>query len=186
MTDAIELQLPTHDNDNDNDNDLHPLMNAPTTKSSRQLTLRKNQEFLTDHGVSHNANVMAAQNGIVPPTQAFAIDLTGQVCADQFDGNFQVNSNRSLAAKGEFFARHCAALRGTARHCASSPSFVRRRLTMMWRCRTPTFAPCRWMQPKRCEVRGLSHKDVQRLCNVNCEDEAACAAATCRAQCGRW
>ena len=49
---------------------------------------------------------------------------------------------------------------------------------MMWRWRTATFAPRRWMQPKRLEMRGQPHKQVRRLCNLNFEDEAACAAAT--------
>lgn len=48
--------------------------------------------------------VIAAQNKMVSVTQAFAVDLTGQVCADQFNGEFY----SGLAAQAEF-------LRGAAR-----------------------------------------------------------------------
>ena len=55
-------------------------------------------------------DVIAAQHKMVSVTQAFAIDLTGQVCADQFDGNFY----GGLAAQGEF-------LRGAARSVGGKP-----------------------------------------------------------------
>ena len=42
--------------------------------------------------------VLAAQHKLVSVTQAFAVDLTGQVCADQFNGSFY----GGLAAQGEF------------------------------------------------------------------------------------
>lgn len=48
--------------------------------------------------------VIAAQHRMVSVTQAFAIDLTGQVCVDQLDGDFY----GGLAAQGEF-------LRGASR-----------------------------------------------------------------------
>ena len=54
--------------------------------------------------------VIAAQHKMVSVTQAFAIDLTGQVCADQFHGNFY----GGLAAQGEF-------LRGAARSQGGKP-----------------------------------------------------------------
>ena len=57
-----------------------------------------------------NADVIAAQHKMVSVTQAFAIDLTGQVCADQFNGNFY----GGLAAQGEF-------LRGAARSIGGKP-----------------------------------------------------------------
>ncbi len=53
--------------------------------------------------VGHPATI-AAQHRMVSVTQAFAIDLTGQVCADQSSGEFY----SGLAAQGEF-------LRGAAR-----------------------------------------------------------------------
>lgn len=49
-------------------------------------------------------SVIAAQHRMVSVTQAFAIDLGGQVCADQLDGEFY----SGLAAQGEF-------LRGASR-----------------------------------------------------------------------
>ncbi len=57
-----------------------------------------------------DADVIAAQHKMVSVTQAFAIDLTGQVCADQFNGNFY----GGLAAQGEF-------LRGAARSVGGKP-----------------------------------------------------------------
>jgi acyl-CoA hydrolase/RimJ/RimL family protein N-acetyltransferase len=57
-----------------------------------------------------NADVIAAQHKMVSVTQAFAIDLTGQVCADQFNGNFY----GGLAAQAEF-------LRGAARSVGGKP-----------------------------------------------------------------
>ena len=43
-----------------------------------------------------DADVIASQHKMVSVTQAFAIDLTGQVCADQFNGQFY----GGLAAQG--------------------------------------------------------------------------------------
>jgi len=57
-----------------------------------------------------DADVIAAQHKMVSVTQAFAIDLTGQVCADQFNGQFY----GGLAAHGEF-------LRGAARSIGGKP-----------------------------------------------------------------
>jgi acyl-CoA hydrolase/RimJ/RimL family protein N-acetyltransferase len=57
-----------------------------------------------------DVDVIAAQHKMVSVTQAFAIDLTGQVCADQFNGNFY----GGLAAQGEF-------LRGAARSVGGKP-----------------------------------------------------------------
>jgi acyl-CoA hydrolase/RimJ/RimL family protein N-acetyltransferase len=48
--------------------------------------------------------IIAAQHKMVSVTQALALDLTGQVCSDQFDGEFY----SGVAAQGEF-------LRGAAR-----------------------------------------------------------------------
>ena len=53
---------------------------------------------------------LAAQNKMVSVTQAFAVDLTGQVCADQFGGDFY----SGLAAQGEF-------LRGASRSPGGKP-----------------------------------------------------------------
>ncbi len=39
--------------------------------------------------------VLAAQHKLVSVTQAFAIDLTGQVCADQLDGDFYSGHRRA-------------------------------------------------------------------------------------------
>lgn len=55
-------------------------------------------------------DTIAAQTKMVSVTQAFAIDLTGQVCADQFDGEFY----SGLAVQGEF-------LRGAARSDGGKP-----------------------------------------------------------------
>ena len=53
---------------------------------------------------------IAAQHKMVSVTQAFAVDLTGQVCADQFDGDFY----SGIAAQGEF-------LRGASRSEGGKP-----------------------------------------------------------------
>ncbi len=53
---------------------------------------------------------LASQHKMVSVTQAFAVDLTGQVCADQFDGDFY----SGLAAQGEF-------LRGASRSPGGKP-----------------------------------------------------------------
>jgi RimJ/RimL family protein N-acetyltransferase len=53
---------------------------------------------------------LSAQHKLVSVTQAFAIDLTGQVCSDQFDGEFY----GGLAAQGEF-------LQGAARSPGGKP-----------------------------------------------------------------
>jgi acyl-CoA hydrolase/RimJ/RimL family protein N-acetyltransferase len=53
---------------------------------------------------------IAAQHKMVSVTQAFAVDLTGQVCADQFNGQFY----GGIAAQGEF-------LRGASRSVGGKP-----------------------------------------------------------------
>ena len=53
---------------------------------------------------------LAAQHKLVSVTQAFAIDLSGQVCTDQFDGEFY----GGLSAQGEF-------LRGASRSPGGKP-----------------------------------------------------------------
>ena len=53
---------------------------------------------------------LTVQHKLVSVTQAFAIDLTGQVCSDQFDGEFY----GGLAAQGEF-------LQGAARSPGGKP-----------------------------------------------------------------
>lgn len=53
---------------------------------------------------------LSVQHKLVSVTQAFAIDLTGQVCSDQFDGEFY----GGLAAQGEF-------LQGAARSPGGKP-----------------------------------------------------------------
>ncbi|MBU6260831.1 MAG: GNAT family N-acetyltransferase [Burkholderiales bacterium] len=55
-------------------------------------------------------SVIAAQHRMVSVTQAFAIDLTGQVCADQLDGAYY----SGLAAQAEF-------LRGASRSPGGKP-----------------------------------------------------------------
>jgi len=53
---------------------------------------------------------LAMQHKLVSVTQAFAVDLTGQVCSDQFDGEFY----GGLAAQSEF-------LQGAARSAGGKP-----------------------------------------------------------------
>lgn len=53
---------------------------------------------------------IAAQHKMVSVTQAFALDLTGQVCSDQFDGEFY----SGVAAQGDF-------LRGASRSPGGKP-----------------------------------------------------------------
>jgi len=53
---------------------------------------------------------LSTQHKLVSVTQAFAVDLTGQVCSDQFDGEFY----GGLAAQGEF-------LQGAARSPGGKP-----------------------------------------------------------------
>ena len=55
-------------------------------------------------------STIAAQHKMVSVTQAFAVDLTGQVCADQVDGDFY----SGIAAQGEF-------LRGASRSEGGKP-----------------------------------------------------------------
>ncbi|MDG4552962.1 MAG: GNAT family N-acetyltransferase [Candidatus Competibacter sp.] len=55
-------------------------------------------------------NLIASQYRMVSVSQAFAIDLTGQVCADQFEGEYY----GGVAAQGEF-------LRGAARSPGGKP-----------------------------------------------------------------
>lgn len=56
------------------------------------------------------SGTIAAQRRMVSITQAFAMDLTGQVCADQFEGEYY----GGLAAQGEF-------LSGAARSAGGKP-----------------------------------------------------------------
>ena len=55
-------------------------------------------------------NTIAAQHKMVSVTQAFALDLTGQVCSDQFSGEFYAG----IAAQGDF-------LRGASRSPGGKP-----------------------------------------------------------------
>lgn len=59
---------------------------------------------------------IAAQHRMVSVTQAFAIDLTGQVCADQFDGDWY----GGLAAQGEFLRGASRSEGGKAIICLAS------------------------------------------------------------------
>jgi acyl-CoA hydrolase/predicted N-acetyltransferase YhbS len=65
--------------------------------------------------VAHPATI-AAQHQMVSVTQAFAIDLTGQVCADQLDGEFY----GGIAAQGEFLRGASRSLGGKAIICLAS------------------------------------------------------------------
>ncbi|MCF8210927.1 MAG: GNAT family N-acetyltransferase, partial [Rhodoferax sp.] len=57
-----------------------------------------------------NPITIASQRKMVSVTQAFAVDLTGQVCSDQFEGEFY----SGIAAQGEF-------LRGASRSPGGKP-----------------------------------------------------------------
>jgi acyl-CoA hydrolase/GNAT superfamily N-acetyltransferase len=59
---------------------------------------------------------IAAQHRMVSVTQAFAIDLTGQVCADQLDGEFY----SGIAAQGEFLRGASRSPGGKAIICLAS------------------------------------------------------------------
>ena len=61
-------------------------------------------------------STIAAQHRMVSMTQAFAIDLTGQVCADQLDGEFY----GGIAAQGEFLRGAARSLGGKAIICLAS------------------------------------------------------------------
>ena len=65
--------------------------------------------------VCHPATI-AAQQRMVSVTQAFAIDLTGQVCADQLNGEFY----SGLAAQGEFLRGASRSAGGKAIICLAS------------------------------------------------------------------
>ena len=67
--------------------------------------------------VCHPA-VIAAQYRMVSVTQAFAIDLTGQVCVDQLRGEFYAG----LAAQGEFLRGAARSVGGKAIICLASTS----------------------------------------------------------------
>ena len=60
--------------------------------------------------------VIAAQHRMVSVTQAFAVDLSGQVCADQFDGEFY----GGLAAQAEFLQGASRSAGGKAIICLAS------------------------------------------------------------------
>jgi acyl-CoA hydrolase/GNAT superfamily N-acetyltransferase len=61
-------------------------------------------------------HVIAAQHKMVSVTQAFAVDLTGQVCSDQFDGEFY----SGLAAQGEFLSGASRSIGGKPILCMTS------------------------------------------------------------------
>ncbi len=63
-----------------------------------------------------NPATIAAQHRMVSVTQAFAIDLTGQVCADQLDGEFY----SGIAAQGEFLRGASRSPGGKAIICLAS------------------------------------------------------------------
>jgi len=65
--------------------------------------------------VCHPATI-AAQHRMVSVTQAFAIDLTGQVCTDQLNGEFY----GGLAAQGEFLRGAARSAGGKAIICLAS------------------------------------------------------------------
>ena len=65
--------------------------------------------------VCHPATI-AAQHRMVSVTQAFTIDLTGQVCADQLDGEFY----GGIAAQGEFLRGASRSTGGKAIICLAS------------------------------------------------------------------
>jgi acyl-CoA hydrolase/GNAT superfamily N-acetyltransferase len=65
--------------------------------------------------VCHPATI-AAQHRMVSVTQAFAIDLTGQVCTDQLDGEYY----GGLAAQGEFLRGASRSAGGKAIICLAS------------------------------------------------------------------
>ncbi|MDP1899829.1 MAG: GNAT family N-acetyltransferase [Rubrivivax sp.] len=60
--------------------------------------------------------MLAAQHKLVSVTQAFAIDLTGQVCADQFNGDFY----GGIAAQAEFLQGATRSLGGKAIICLAA------------------------------------------------------------------
>jgi RimJ/RimL family protein N-acetyltransferase len=62
--------------------------------------------------------MVAAQHRMVSVTQAFAIDLTGQVCADQLDGEYY----GGIAAQGEFLRGASRSRGGKAIICLASTS----------------------------------------------------------------
>jgi acyl-CoA hydrolase/RimJ/RimL family protein N-acetyltransferase len=61
-------------------------------------------------------NTIAAQHKMVSVTQAFAVDLTGQVCADQFNGDFY----GGIGAQGEFLRGASRSEGGKAIICLAS------------------------------------------------------------------
>jgi acyl-CoA hydrolase/GNAT superfamily N-acetyltransferase len=63
-----------------------------------------------------NTTVIAAQHRMVSVTQAFAIDLSGQVCVDQLRGEFYAG----LAAQGEFLRGASRSAGGKAIICLAS------------------------------------------------------------------
>jgi acyl-CoA hydrolase len=63
-------------------------------------------------------SMVAAQHRMVSVTQAFAIDLTGQVCADQLDGEYY----GGIAAQGEFLRGASRSRGGKAIICLASTS----------------------------------------------------------------
>ena len=63
-------------------------------------------------------STIAAQHRMVSVTQAFAVDLTGQVCADQLDGQYY----SGLAAQGEFLRGASRSVGGKAIICLPSVS----------------------------------------------------------------
>jgi acyl-CoA hydrolase len=81
---------------------------------------------------------VARQSRMVSITQAFAIDLTGQVCVDQFEGEFYGGVSTQVGF-----------IRGAARSLAASPSSALRPLpTMALRGSSPRWLPAMgWESP---------------------------------------
>jgi len=71
--------------------------------------------FLPVEDICH-PHTLANQHKLVSVTQAFAIDLTGQVCSDQFDGEFY----GGLAAQGEFLQGAASSAGGKPIICLTS------------------------------------------------------------------
>jgi acyl-CoA hydrolase/GNAT superfamily N-acetyltransferase len=63
-----------------------------------------------------DAQTIAQQHKMVSVTQAFAVDLTGQVCSDQFGGDFY----SGIAAQGEFLQGASRSVGGKAIICLAS------------------------------------------------------------------
>lgn len=89
---------------------------AMGTHKLYELVNRNPMFYFQPIDVVASPDTIAMHNKMVSVTQAFAIDLTGQICSDQFDGEFY----GGIAAQGEFLVGASRSPGGKAIICLAS------------------------------------------------------------------